>query len=173
MTTRDGEAEAGAGRPGCRTGPARRASVGLTLAGLVLIGTTMPLAAMPFAAPSARPDAGTAPLSGDRPTAATAPDGQSIDGDLVMVAASRRRPIPPWVFGRSAEPRLVPPRAIPGRPGPGARLGAAPGGASAKAAAPLPRTRPDRPGEPTGTVSSRSMPPPAPGAVTVPIAPLE
>lgn len=172
MTTRDGEAEAGAGRPRYRTGPARRASAGLTLAGLALIGSTMPLAAMPFAAPSARPDAGTAPLSGDRPTAATAPDGRSIDGDLVMVAASRRRPIPPWIFGRGAEPRLVPPRAIPGGRL-GARTGAAPGGASAKAAAPLPRTRPDRPGEPTGTVSSPPVPPRAPGAVTVPIAPLE
>lgn len=90
--------------------------------------------------------------------------GAGFAGD--MTPASQRRPIPPWVFGRGGEPRLVPPRSIPaGRSG------------QAAGQAPLPRSRPADPEASRGTTAAaptkRPMPPRAPGAIDVPVTPLD
>jgi hypothetical protein len=112
-----------------------------------VLGTVLAMAAAPLAAQPLRPAAG-------------------LDTGLAVEAtpASQRRPIPPWVFGRGGEPRLVPPRSIPA-----GRAGHAVGAQQA----PLPRSRPPVPDGTTATATGqRPMPPRAPGAIDVPVAPL-
>lgn len=112
-----------------------------------VLGTVLAMAATPLAAQPRSPAPGL---------------DSGLAGDATP--ASQRRPIPPWVFGRGGEPRLVPPRNIPaGRAG----------HATDPARTPLPRTRPSGPDGTTATTSGkRPMPPRAPGAIDVPIAPL-
>ncbi|MDC7785634.1 hypothetical protein J2S22_001724 [Rhodoplanes tepidamans] len=121
------------------------------------IGAATLAGASPAAALSARVDA----LPGEpaAPRAAPAPR------PAAKPVPPPRRPIPPWFFGRDAEPRLVPPRSIPGRAGrPAERT-------------PTPRTKPAETGPGGDTTASTrpkpKMPPRAPGAVDVPVAPLD
>ncbi|RAI43740.1 hypothetical protein CH341_12780 [Rhodoplanes roseus] len=115
--------------------------------------------------PAQSPDkARTAPPkpASSRPAANPAPSKP-----VAKPVATPRRPIPPWIFGRGAEPRLVPPRSIPN-----ARPGRTPPAAETP---PAPAARPAaEPGrsEATGSTPGRRIPPRAPGAIDVPIAPL-
>ncbi|MFD2182660.1 hypothetical protein [Rhodoplanes azumiensis] len=123
----------------------------------------------PAAEPRPRPPAEPRPTAKPKPTAAPRA--------VLRPAPQARRPIPPWIFGRGPEPRLVPPRSIPtgrttrpadaaARP-PAARAGTV--GAGSDPAT----TASTRLSTPAGTGPKPKLPPRAPGAIDVPVAPLD
>lgn len=125
------------------------------------IGAATLAGASPAAALSARVDA----LPGESAAPRTEPTPRPASKPAARPEPPPRRPIPPWFFGRDAEPRLVPPRSIPGRAGRPADRTPAPRAKPAETAPGVDTTAATRP--------KPKMPPRAPGAVDVPVAPLD
>ncbi|MFL9825071.1 hypothetical protein [Rhodoplanes sp. SY1] len=151
-----------------------------------MIAAVCGTAVTPAAALSARVDAlpgepaaasGTPPAPPARPTAKPKPRSTP------RAAPQVRRPIPPWIFGRGAEPRLVPPRSIPAgrtarppsqasRPADTAERTPARGSGTGGAGDPA-TTASTRPSTPATGGPKPKLPPRAPGAIDVPVAPLD